>query len=342
MRGCVVAFGTWRDRQSAARMIDGHLDDLLIDVEDAHPRPGAIYRAICDRPVKGQGGMFVRLSDTQKGFLRQAKGLAAGQSLFVQVTGYAEATKAIPVTTKLVVKSRYVLTTPGAPGLNIARSIKNTAAHDQLLELADATIPERADIGIIIRTAALEADPQAVVEDLETTWAVTQAVMSDDGSAPELLLDGPVARERAWIDWTTPLPDEITEAGFETLGIADAIAAEKNTWIDLRPGRAFIETTRAFVAVDVDTGADASVAAGLKANLMLAKVLPRTLRVRGLGGQIVIDPAPMPKKDRQSFETALKAAFRRDLVATTAVGWTPLGHYELTRKRERRPLGDYL
>ncbi len=70
----------------------------------------------------------------------------------------------------------------------------------------------------------------------------------------------------------------------------------------------------------------------------LAKALPRALRVRGLGGQIVLDLAPMPKKDRRSFETALRQSFRTDDVETALVGWTPLGHFELQRKRARGPL----
>jgi len=50
----------------------------------------------------------------------------------------------------------------------------------------------------------------------------------------------------------------------------------------------------------------------------------------------------MPKKDRRGFETALRAAFRADSEETVLVGWTPLGHYELQRKRSRVPLVEAL
>ena len=66
------------------------------------------------------------------------------------------------------------------------------------------------------------------------------------------------------------------------------------------------------------------------------------LRVRGLAGQITLDLAPMPKKDRRAFEVALRAAFRTDEIETALVGWTPLGHYELQRKRVRLPLSEVL
>ena len=50
----------------------------------------------------------------------------------------------------------------------------------------------------------------------------------------------------------------------------------------------------------------------------------------------------MPKKDRRAFENALRQAFRTDQVETTLVGWTPLGHYELQRKRARAPLHEVI
>jgi Rne/Rng family ribonuclease len=110
--------------------------------------------------------------------------------------------------------------------------------------------------------------------------------------------------------------------------------------VALAAGSMTIEPTRALVAVDVNTGADVSPAAGLKANLAAARELPRQLRLRGLGGQVVVDFAPLAIPDRPKVETALAAALRHDGIDTAIVGWTPLGHLELQRKRARRPLGD--
>jgi Rne/Rng family ribonuclease len=92
------------------------------------------------------------------------------------------------------------------------------------------------------------------------------------------------------------------------------------------------------VAVDVNTGADLSPAAALKANLAAARELPRQLRLRGLGGQVVIDFAPLARPDRTRVEQTLTAALRGDGIDTTIAGWTPLGHLELLRRRTRRPL----
>ena len=103
-------------------------------------------------------------------------------------------------------------------------------------------------------------------------------------------------------------------------------------------GHMVIELTRALVAVDVNTGADTSMAAGLKANVAAARELPRQLRLRGLGGQVTVDFAPMPKKDRSALEQQLRAAFRGEAAETSLAGWTPLGNFELQRKRDRVPL----
>ena len=102
-----------------------------------------------------------------------------------------------------------------------------------------------------------------------------------------------------------------------------------------------IEPTRALVAVDVNTGPDTSPAASLKANISAARELPRQLRLRGLGGQVVIDFAPMPKRDRSILDQVLKAAFKSDGELKLA-GGTTLGGYVLTRKRDRLALAGVL
>ncbi|MFO7759377.1 MAG: ribonuclease E/G [Roseovarius sp.] len=324
----------------AARLVGGQLDDVLIDTD--LPRPGTIYRAIADRPVKGQGGMFLRTPDGAA-FLRQVKGLAPGQPLLVQVTGYAEPGKALPVTTKLLFKSRYVIVTPEAPGLNISRSIKDEGLRDTLLELAHAEMGGQ-ETGLILRSACGDADRDSIAEDIRALRDLALAVLGDDtGQGPEKLIDGDGPHALAWRDWVDPT-EIVTAAGcFATLGVLDQLDTLRSPQVPLAGGGfCYIEPTRALVAVDVNTGGDASPAAGLKANLAMARDLPRQLRLRGLGGQITLDLAPMPKKDRRTFETTLRSAFRKDPVETALAGWSPLGHFELQRKRDRLPLSDVL
>ena len=334
MKGTRIHLGQHDGRAAAARMVDGRLDDLIIDSGDDLPRPGTVFRAICDRPVKGQGGMFLRLGDGLTGWHRNAKGLAPGQVLLVQVTGHAEAGKAVPVTDRVLFKSRYCIVTPDAPGLNVARSLTDEEERDRLLEIAHDAVPERGGHGIILRTACEGAEAGELEADLAETWAVAAQVLADPSREAERLLDGPDAHLLAWREWAG---DDVSEEWDE---VADAIDALRVPRVPLGQANAYIEPTRAFVAVDVNTPEGG--AGGLKANLALAAELPRQLRLRGLGGQIVLDLAPMAKKDRKTFESALRQALRADPVETSLVGWTPLGHFELTRRRERRPLEELL
>lgn len=339
MKGRTIILDHLGEVEAAALMVDGKLDDLLID-SDA-PRPGTVYRAIADRPVKGQGGMFLKTPDGSA-FLRQIKGLAPGQPILVQVTGFAEPGKAIPVTAKVLFKSRYAIVTPDAPGLNISRSIKDEGERDRLLEIAhDAA--DGTEHGLILRSSCVGAEGEDIAEDIAAMLTLAATVVDDTATGMEVLIEGDGPHVLAWREWTEPAEVVTETGGFENRGALDALEDARSALVGLGGGASmYVEPTRALVAVDVNTGNDASLAAGIKANMACARLLPRALRVRGLGGQITLDLAPMPKKDRRAFENALRGAFRGDEVETALVGWTPLGHYELQRKRARVPLSETL
>lgn len=339
MKGRTIVLDHIQDREAAALMVDGVLEDFLI-ATDAPP-PGTIYRARADRPVKGQGGMFLTTPDGPV-FLRQVKGLAPGAQILVQVTGYAEPGKAIPVTNRLLFKSRYAIVTPDAPGLNISRSIRDDDVRDQLLEIAHDQMGDSA-FGLILRSCCQTAEADEIAEDISAMLAQAEQVMNDIGSEPETLSEGDSPHVLAWRDWTDPAEVITQPGGFESHGVLDALDSALGITEPLPGGGSlFIQPTRALVAVDVNTGRDTSMAAGTKANFACAKALPRALRVRGLGGQITLDLAPMPKKDRRGFESALRAALKSDPEETILAGWTPLGHFELQRKRGRIPLSEVL
>lgn len=346
MKGRVVVLDRLGGREAAALMVDGRLEDLLIAPPDeAPPGPGAILRGIVERPIKGMGGVFLRLPDGEKGYLRQLEGLRPGQPLLVQVTGWTEPGKAVPLTTRLLFKSRHAIVTPDAPGLNISRAIQDDAARARLADLAAAGMAG-ASFGLILRSAAEGAGDDEVAEDIRAMRALAEAVLADaEGRAPDLLFDAPGPHDIAWRDWAEPVPDEVAvgAGAFAEHGVLDAVEGLRRAEVPLHGGGTmWIEPTRALVAVDVNTGGDTTPAAGLKANLAAARDLPRQLRLRGLGGQVVLDLAPLQKKDRKAFEGTLRAAFRGDAVETALLGFTPLGHFELSRKRERLPIAEAL
>ena len=337
MKGRMIVLDHLGDREAAALLVDGKLQDLLIE-DDSAPRPGAIYRAVCDRPIKGMGGMMLRLTDGETAFLRQAKGLAPGQSLLVQVTGYADDGKAVPVTDRVLFKSRYAIVTPGKPGINVSRQIKDDDARERLLACAhEAGLSD--GFGLILRSCCADAADEDIIEDINAMDSMATAIMAESDGEAEALTDGDGPHGLAWREWVEPATVVTESGGFENQGVLDEMVSLDNPRVGLDgPAFMYVEPTHALVAVDVNTGGDTSPASTLKANLSACKALPKALRLRGLGGQIVIDMAPMSKAHRKQIESALRSAFKADAIDTALVGWTPLGHFELQRKRERLPL----
>ncbi len=339
MKGRTIVLDHLGEVEAAALMVDGQLDDLLID-DPSGPRPGAIFRAICDRPLKGQGGMMLRLPDGATAFLRQGKGLRPGQPLLVQVTGHAEEGKAVPVTDRVLFKSRYAIVTPGKPGLNVSRQIAEDDERDRLLAVANGAMEgAEEDFGLILRSSCAGAAEDEIAEDVSAMLDLAVAVLQDaTGTTPEALTEGDGPHALAWREWTLPA-SVVTEPGsFEAEGVMEQVAALRDPAVRLSEGAMFVEPTRALVAVDVNTGGDTSPAAALKVNLAACRALPRAVRLRGLGGQITVDFAPMSKAHRKQVEQSLRASFRNDPIETSLAGWTPAGHFELQRKRERVPL----
>lgn len=330
MKGHEISLGQYQGRDVAVLVSDGVLEDLLVDADA--PRPGTIYRAKATRPVKGQGGMFFDTPDGSA-FLRGAKGIRPGELKILQVTGYSEPGKAIPVTDRVLIKSRYAIATAGAPGINLSRAIRDEERRDELRLLAEPARAMLGESGLILRSVAAEAEETALQDDIARVIGGLDLVLSDSGSNLEKLLEGPDVAELAWRDWppVTPVEGEIAAFVDEARQIKGTLPGG---------GCVYIEPTRACVSVDVNTGPDTSPAAGLKANIAAARDLPRLMRLKGLGGQIVVDFAPLPKRDRRALETALRGAFRADGVETTLLGWTNLGHFELTRKRARAALDE--
>jgi Ribonuclease G/E len=337
MKGSTIALDRTGTRHAAARMVDGVLEDVIIDPPDWVIPPETLFRGKLGRPMKGMGGAFVDLPDGQSGFLRQTKGVRPGDPILVQVTGLSEAGKAVPVTTRLLFKSRYAIITPDAPGLNISRQIDDDDLRADLDALARDCMDGAGErLGLILRSACPEADEATIADDIIQMRSLAEQVLSDRSGAPELLVAAPSAHELAWRDWDDPDALDDQPGSFARHGVDAALDELLCTEVALPQGASMvIEPTRALVAVDINTGPDTSPAAGLKANIAAIRALARELRLRGLGGQVVIDLAPFPKREKQVLEQVLSAAFKRDGRDTVLAGFTPLGNFELTRKRDR-------
>ena len=335
-KGAFIAFDTFNSRGCAAMLYDGLLVDLLMDslmdMGASEVVPEAIYFATAGRDLPRQKAMMVDLGAGATGFLKY-KTPPTERAFLVQVKTHVGEGKAAPVRESPLLKGRYVILVLGESGaVNVSKAIDPDRRDVLKTAVADAA----GDASVILRTACqdgLLADIIAEVRDMVILAADIRTRCADGGVG--LVHAAPSARELALRDWgDVPIIDE---AGcFERLGVADQIESLDSPIAGLPNGaRMVIESTSALVAVDVDTGGDFGGDAGARANFACAGDLPRQLRLRGLGGQIVIDPAPMPKRDRTRFEMILRKALTGDDVPTEMVGWTKLGHYELQRKRSR-------
>ncbi len=327
---------------AAALFVDGRIEDLILDPPpgDTTPRPESVHLARVDRAAKGLGGAFVRLGGGATGFLRGRSAPAPGARLLVQVSAWAEPGKAPPLGARIRLKGRLAVLTPGAPGVNVSRAIGDETLRAQLTEVGVAALGElAADAGLIVRTAAASWGPEALHGEIAALAARFRMLAAATGGEPRELAPGPDAEGIALRDWLGP-GDRLRDGADDAVAhdIEEAVARLRNPVANLGAGDMRIEATRALVAVDVNTGGDFSPAAALKANLTAAGALPRELRLRGLGGQVVVDFAPIARSERRRIETALAAALRDDSVETTVLGWTGLGLLELRRKRARRPL----
>ena len=112
--------------------------------------------------LRGKGVIF--LTPDGPAFLRQGKGLAQGSRILVQVSAFAESGKAMPVSRKILLKSRYVIITPENPGLNISRQIKNEDRREELVSLIRSNLDDFQE-GMILRSSCKNAADKEILND---------------------------------------------------------------------------------------------------------------------------------------------------------------------------------
>jgi ribonuclease G len=333
---------------AVAAVENGTLVDLLIDPLDHSQQSllGSVMSVKIGAPIKGINGTFVVLPNGDKGFIRGRHNFSLNSCVAVSVGTHAEDYKAQPVSTNLIFKGRYVILTPSKPGLNISRSIKDETSRANILsELIDVKKDLPSGCGLIIRSSAANVEPHNISEDTQNQLKRYQNVLNDDFSKPKFFEMPLKSRQIAFQEWEFFNPNEIIEEEFcfDRVGLWEQISQFLIPKVSLlNGGFLMIEPTSAFVAVDINSGSDTSYAAALKTNLLAMAELPRQLQIRGLGGKVIIEFAPLSKTDRTQAESELKKSFDKNKIESTIVGWTKLGNLEIQRKRERAPISSIL
>jgi ribonuclease G len=354
-----------RGRSWAALREDGRIVALDVDDGGAIPRRGRIVRGRVRAVLPGTQGAFVDLDRDLTGFLPGAprRELRAGREIVVQLRRAPRADKHVELDTRIQIAGRYLVLDTERETDALSRRLRDLAVRARLEALLH-TLDGPPGAGWIARAACVGAEPTAVREEARRLAERAREVArrSAEPGPPELLAPEPDFIERALID--APSADELDEIRIDDVdlrasvldrvpilapdlasrlqfvagagrlydeGIGAAVEEARSPLVALPSGGMLtIEQTAALVAIDVDSGSGASEPANLEA----AREIPRQLRLRDLGGAIVIDWVSL--RDRRALDLAidaLKLGLERDPARTRIVSLSDIGLLELTRER---------
>jgi len=295
-----------------------------------------------------------------------------GQEIVVQVLKDPIGSKGARLTTHLSIPSRYLVLLPQSPTIGVSAKIEDEDERARLKALVEAALPDAHAHGYIVRTNAEGHSAEALEEDiayLGRVWAVVErrareaaagACLYEELTLPQRAVRDMVGKDvhkvsvdshetcaqlRAFVGKYMPLLLDKIELYtgdrpiFDLYGIEDDIARALDKEVPLKSGGYLvIDQTEAMTTVDVNTGSFLGQRnleeTAYRTNLEAAQALARQLRLRNLGGIIIIDFIDMldPEHHRQVLRT-LEKALARDHAKTTVYDFSPLGLVEMTRKR---------
>ncbi|MEM7096854.1 MAG: Rne/Rng family ribonuclease [Pseudomonadota bacterium] len=337
-------------------------------------RPGFLHA----RDIESPRIMTAQEEDDESGKLDIRKLLHEGQTVMVQVEKDPISSKGARLSTQLALASKYLVLMPNEKHVGISQRIEEEEERERLrTSLGDALAELEFPCGVIARTAAEHVGAEALQADLRLLrriWSRIQ-VRAKDVSVPglvfeELPLHTRVIRELAsgetesiFIDDRSTferirsyvnefIPDyedrlqfyEERRPLFERHGVEDELQRALKPEVALKSGGSLvIEQTEAMISIDVNTGAylggHSLEETVFRANLEAAQAIPRHLRLRNLGGIIVIDFIDMQDEDHQrQVLRALEKACESDPARTFVDGFSSLGLVQMSRKRTRASL----
>lgn len=299
--------------------------------------------------------------------------LKEGQQILVQITKEGSGTKGPRVTTRISLPGRFIVLMPNHDHVFISRRIVEDQERARVKEMAMGY--KKPGNGVIIRTVAQEAKPEELEMDfqaMEQLWvriqkkrekAVAPALLHQDLDLVPALLRDLLSTEVDQILVNTislkELVSNVVEAlaphlkkrvVFQEGNLFDLFkvpiqlnqAFQKRIWLKCG-GYLVVDAAEALTAIDVNTGryvgstnlADTA----FKVNLEAATEIARQLRLRSVGGMIVVDFIPMPNDEHwEAVLTELENQVKKDPIKTQVLGVTRLGLVEISRKKTRKSL----
>jgi ribonuclease G len=292
-----------------------------------------------------------------------------GSDIIVQVTKGPIGTKGPRITTNISLPGRYMVLMPRNDQLGISRKIEDPKERTRLRKIMSdkLTIPEK--MGVILRTVSAGQKVRYFVRDLAILvdqWREIEEKASTN-KAPTCVFKEPDLIERTVRDFLTDEIDEVlcddqaaaermkdligvisrrsrkriqyyqtTTPIFEKLGIQRQIddAFYRQVWLP-SGGYLVIDETEALIAIDVNTGrAKNQDKMILQTNIEAAEEVARQVRLRNIGGLLVIDFIDMKsRRDQMAVYKAMKERLKHDKAKTQILQISPLGLMEMTRQR---------
>jgi ribonuclease G len=301
--------------------------------------------------------------------------ITEGQEIMVQVAKSPIGTKGARVTSHISIPGRFLVLMPTADHIGISRKIEDLTERSRLKQIVSELRNE--PCGYIVRTAAegigedkllkemtflnnlwenlqrknkKSPTPSLLHQELNVTLRAVRDLLIHE--AESLVVDSRSAYEEvlAFLDDHMPsLKDNVllhdaAEPIFDTYNLEGDIsrALRKKIWLK-SGGYIVIELTEALVAIDVNTGRyvgkhnlEETI---LKTNLEAVKEIAYQVRLRDIGGIIIIDFIDMQKKSNQAKVVhELREAFKRDRSKTHILQMSEMGLVQMTRKRSKKPL----
>jgi ribonuclease G len=304
-----------------------------------------------------------------------------GQAIMVQVIKDPIGTKGARLSTQISIAGRMLVYLPQDPHIGISQRIENEAEREALREKVQKLLKPEEKGGFIIRTMAedaSDADLEMDIAYLRKTWAsITD--LAKRQPAPNLLYQDLNLAQRVLRDFVndetatiqidsrenflklqefgsvyTPsvLARLVHYTGerplFDLYGVEEEIQRALGRRVDLKSGGyLIIDQTEAMTTIDVNTGSyvtgrnfDDTI---FKTNLEAAHAIVRQLRLRNLGGIIILDFIDMESAEhRNAVLNELNKALSRDRTKISVSGFSALGLVEMTRKRTRESLSHVL
>lgn len=299
--------------------------------------------------------------------------LKVGQPVLMQVTKEPISTKGPKVTGDISIAGRYLVLTPFSNKVSISQKIKGGEERNRLRRLMQSIRPQ--NFGVIVRTVAegrtvaeLDADlrtlldswakmteklkranaPGKVYAELSTTTALLRDLLTDDFNTIYVDNADLYNEVRQFIKGIDPEKEDIVKLYkmntpiFEQFGISRDIRRAFGKIVTIHSGvYLYIEHTEAMHVIDVNSGNHIKAGTGqedtaLQVNIESAKEIARQLRLRDMGGIVIVDFVDMNKaENRKKLFDVMSEEMKRDKARHTILPLSKFGLMQITRQRVR-------